>query len=261
MEQKHSNGLEQIEIPELQVHSIWKRLINKVRRVGFIYWVFFTLTALIISLALIPKDTLQRFWAKVEEQKPLVTLILIFCILALSLIWEKGQRIDVWVFNLLNMRGNRSKCVDMAMLGTTQLGSGVFAALIAIYFYLFTDHLLAYEVILGGLSLWLVVEIMKLVIRRKRPFNNLKDIRIVGERARGHSFPSGHTSQAFFLATLFIQHFSAGIMGAIVLYSIALIVGITRIYIGVHYPRDVVAGSVLGIAWGIVWAIINAFIR
>jgi membrane-associated phospholipid phosphatase len=102
---------------------------------------------------------------------------------------------------------------------------------------------------------------MKLIIRRKRPFLHLKEIRIVGERARGHSFPSGHTSQAFFLATLLLQHFNAVFAGGIIIYIIALLVGITRIYIGVHYPRDVIGGSVLGTAWGIVWAIINSYIR
>jgi membrane-associated phospholipid phosphatase len=49
--------------------------------------------------------------------------------------------------------------------------------------------------------------------------------------------------------------------GGIIIYIIALLVGITRIYIGVHYPRDVIGGSVLGTAWGIVWAIINSYIR
>ncbi len=261
MEHKHNNSTEEVKIPELQIHSGWKRLTNLVRRVGLIYWVILIIAALLVALSLIPDDALQRFWTKIEEQKVLVSLILIFCVVALSLVWEKGQQIDVWVFNLFNMRGNRPKWVDWMMLGTTQLGSGFFAIVISVAFYFAIDHLLAYEIILGSLTLWLVVEIMKLIIRRKRPFIHLKEIRIVGERARGHSFPSGHTSQAFFTATLLLQHFNAGIVGAITLYSIAFLVGITRIYVGVHYPRDVIGGSVLGTVWGILWAIINSFIR
>ncbi|NLO93183.1 MAG: phosphatase PAP2 family protein [Clostridiaceae bacterium] len=261
METEQKNMAEEVKIPELQIHSVWKRLINRVRHVGFIYWVIMIIAALIIVLSLIPDTALQTFWEKIEEQKLLVSLVLIFGAVTLSLVWEKGQQIDVWVFNLFNMRGRRPKWVDWMMLGITQLGSGVFALMLAAFFYFFIDNLLAYEVVLGSLTLWLIVEIMKLIIRRKRPFLHLKEIRIVGERARGHSFPSGHTSQAFFLATLLLQHFNAVFAGGIIIYIIALLVGITRIYIGVHYPRDVIGGSVLGTAWGIVWAIINSYIR
>ena len=60
---------------------------------------------------------------------------------------------------------------------------------------------------------------------------------------------------------MLFQHFNPGIIGALILYFIALVVGITRIYVGMHYPRDVIAGSVLGTAWGLLGAIVNSYIR
>jgi membrane-associated phospholipid phosphatase len=60
---------------------------------------------------------------------------------------------------------------------------------------------------------------------------------------------------------MLFQHFDPGILGALILYSIALLVGLTRIYVGMHYPRDVIAGSVLGTAWGLLGAIVNSYIR
>jgi len=248
-------------LPELQIHCFWKKLINWVSHVNYIYWVILTIILLALAFVLIPDSVLYRFWVLLKAQKVLVSLILIFCITALSLIWKKGQSIDVYVFMFLNRRGNRPKWIDLAMLGATQIGHGFFAITMAIAFYLWVDHLLSYELILGTLTLWLAVELVKMLIRRKRPYSKLKDIRIVGDRERGHSFPSGHTSQAFFLATMLYQHFKPGIIGALVLYAIAFLVGITRIYVGMHYPRDVIAGSVLGSAWGLLGAIINSYIR
>jgi membrane-associated phospholipid phosphatase len=46
--------------------------------------------------------------------------------------------------------------------------------------------------------------------------------------------------------------------GSIGLYAIAAVVGFTRIYIGAHYPRDVIAGIVLGSVWGILAALLDS---
>ncbi len=48
-----------------------------------------------------------------------------------------------------------------------------------------------------------------------------------------------------FTATLMAGHFHASIWAVFLLYAIALLVGITRMYVGAHYPRDVLAGAIL----------------
>ena len=143
------------------------------------------------------------------------------------------------------------------MSGFTQIGSGVAALGIALVFFLAGDRLLAYELGLGTVTLWLVVELLKFVVHRSRPFIRLTQARIVGLRAMGRSFPSGHTSQVFFMATLTAQHFHSSVWVVLLLYAAALLVGITRMYVGAHYPRDVLAGAILGSAWGLLGAIVG----
>ncbi len=130
---------------------------------------------------------------------------------------------------------------------------------LALILFFAGDHLLAYELILGTLTLWLVVELVKALVHRGRPFIRLSQARIVGRRAGGRSFPSGHTSQAFFMATLLAGYFHAGVWAVCLLYAIALLVGITRMYVGAHYPRDVLAGAILGSAWGLLGGIVYGY--
>jgi membrane-associated phospholipid phosphatase len=145
------------------------------------------------------------------------------------------------------------------MWGFTQIGNGIVIAVLALILFIVGDHLLAYEIILGALTLWLVVELVKALVRRGRPFIRLSQARIVGRRAVGRSFPSGHTSQAFFMATLMAGYFHVGVWAVCVLYAIALLVGITRMYVGAHYPRDVLAGAILGSAWGLLGGIVYGY--
>ncbi|HHY64635.1 MAG TPA: phosphatase PAP2 family protein [Clostridiaceae bacterium] len=247
--------------PDLKVHWVWKKIIEYISSVHYAYWIILITILLAMSLKVIPSRLLNLFWQKIVEYKFLVGLVSGFSVIAISLVWKKGQEIDIWVFKIFNVEDGHSPWLDKFMLAGTQLGNGVFALILALFFHARVDKLLAYEVVLGTLTLWLTVELLKMMIRRKRPFIGLKDIRVVGAKARGHSFPSGHTSQAFFMATLLFQHFEFGLATGIILYALALLVGITRIYLGMHYPRDVLGGAILGIAWGLVGAIVNSYIR
>jgi undecaprenyl-diphosphatase len=55
---------------------------------------------------------------------------------------------------------------------------------------------------------------------------------------------------------LFVSYFKLGLGSGLMLFSLAAAVGITRMYVGAHYPRDVLGGAILGLVWGIVTGII-----
>jgi undecaprenyl-diphosphatase len=64
----------------------------------------------------------------------------------------------------------------------------------------------------------------------------------------GSSFPSGHTATSFACATV-LSYFVP--RAAPAFYLLALAIGFSRIYVGVHWPLDVLGGAVLGIAVGV----------
>jgi membrane-associated phospholipid phosphatase len=212
-------------------------------------------SVLSLFLTFLPSYIRGYFWDTLVTNRLLEGMILFFCLVAISLVWSTGQKIDSGVFLLFNLREYQPIWLDRLMLAFTQIGSGFFVLGIALLFFWTNSRILAYELALGTLMLWLVVELLKFMIQRPRPFISMANARIVGYRAGGRSFPSGHTSQAFFLASLLSQHFHSSIGVVFLLYLIAFLVGITRMYVGAHYPRDVLAGAILGSAWGLmgVW--------
>ena len=85
-----------------------------------------------------------------------------------------------------------------------------------------------------------VCDVLKLSIARDRPV----DDPLVPMPA-SHSFPSGHAATSFACAATLGQFVSR--RGQIVLYVLAAGIAYSRVYVGVHYPLDVVAGAAIGL--------------
>jgi undecaprenyl-diphosphatase len=84
----------------------------------------------------------------------------------------------------------------------------------------------------------------KLIVRRARPRRPAPLVR----RPRTSSFPSGHTASAFAFAVAVSREMPPA---AALLVPLAATVGYSRVYVGVHYPSDVLLGAVLGAATGL----------
>jgi len=190
----------------------------------------------------------------------LIALLVGFSLIALSLVWSGGQRFDVWVFAVLNLRGYHSRWMDRAMWLTTQIGNAGFAALLAVGAYALGYWRFAIDLALGVLTLGLLVELIKALTDRARPFNLMLETRVIGWHEPGLSFPSGHTAQTFFVVALTTSHFQLPMGIAIALYGVAALVAFTRVYVGAHYPRDVIAGAILGLVWGILSELVAPYL-
>jgi len=248
---------DEIKVAELSIHRTWKKIIDRIRQIPHVYWLIIITVLLAVLLNIIPNYAWTVFLSGLKSQGMLVSLVIIFGLVAISLVWSVGQRIDVWVFLYFNMHGRREPWLDWIMLCFTQIGSGLFAMIITIIFFISGNQLLAYEFALGTLTLWMVVELIKITVNRRRPYVRLENSRIVSSAASGYSFPNGHTSQTFFMITLLSHYYQLSFLLWLGMIALALLVWITRIYVGMHYPRDVLGGAILGTAWGLLGMLIN----
>ena len=97
-------------------------------------------------------------------------------------------------------------------------------------------------------ALWLATAtvefLLKAIFRRKRPYTQLAQAVLVGAPPKRHSFPSGHSAAAFAGAWLLGGYYP---QGRAIFYAIAALVAFCRVYLGAHYPSDVVVGALSGV--------------
>ena len=221
------------------------------------------LVCLVIGLCLffiwLPHGARAALFSALRVHWELVGMLFLFASIIVSLVWSAGQRLDTGIFLFINVHGSHPVWLDRAMWLATQAGSMVAALLLAGLLFALTYRRVAVEIVLGTLTLWLLVEAIKMLTARARPFLDLEKTRVIGWRERGRSFPSGHTAQTFFLTAVIIHRFHPSFWGITALYAAALLVGFTRMYVGAHYPRDVIGGAVLGSVWGILTIIVDPY--
>lgn len=134
---------------------------------------------------------------------------------------------------------------------------------IVIIFYLFNKNKkLNITMTIYLIVLLLITLLLKNTIVRDRPF----DLMIVKEY--GYSFPSGHSvfSMAFYGLIAYIVYKSKNtrINRFILMFLnliVILLIGISRIYLGVHYPSDVLAGFMIGIIYLVLFITLYKVIR
>jgi undecaprenyl-diphosphatase len=96
----------------------------------------------------------------------------------------------------------------------------------------------------AGLGL-LINQLIAQIWHRQRPFATHTDAHVWGSRSHDPSFPSDHASAAFGIA--FAVLLFDRLAGAIFMAA-ALFIGVGRVFIGAHYPTDIAAGCLVGLA-------------
>jgi undecaprenyl-diphosphatase len=140
----------------------------------------------------------------------------------------------------------------------TNFGSLIACSLVCVLIFIFGGQYGKKVAILGLLALFLssaAVLILKYIVAEPRPFLVLNHVHLLTTE-NDYSFPSGHAAASFAAAVAIGKKYSFIIKGKSYkliypLLAFATIVGFSRVYIGVHYPLDVIFGAFIGIIFAL----------
>lgn len=151
--------------------------------------------------------------------------------------------LDVFVYQLINLSYHNIFLNDLALL-LCYFGVVYVGIAIAIILMLFGDRKskqISIILLISILLTYCVTGLIKYSILRPRPFTQIQDY-ILLTTVSDPSFPSGHTSNATTIFYVLSKGFKRSY-----LMIIPVIVGLSRIYVGVHYPSDVIFGFIVGL--------------
>ncbi len=146
------------------------------------------------------------------------------------------------------------------MLMTNSLTNVVLYLFALFLFFRNTKNYKSLLIVLGGVAVLILVtdqvtNLFKFGFERLRPCHNdlFKDeMRLVKSHCGGlYSFFSGHSSNSFALATFFTLLLIPYIRKiGFLFFTFASLIAYSRVYIGVHFPIDIICGSLFGFLWG-----------
>ena len=174
------------------------------------------------------------------------TLAYLIFLAVLALFLDRAVSFDERLFSAVYGLGNPSLEVFFSII--TNLGSTIFWIIVIILFWLKGKKEISlrlfFVLILDAIS----ITILKWTFLRPRPFGNFQggiDLDL------GPSFPSGH-SQTVFSGAVVLSHYYKKYSA--LFYLLAVLTALSRIFLGLHYPLDVLVGAINGIIVG--WSVL-----
>jgi len=155
----------------------------------------------------------------------------------------------------------RADWLDPIVIGITYLGNaGIFWIALSLLLLLIPKQrklglTCGVSLIFDLLSVNLFI---KKVAARVRPYEVIEGLtKIIGEQS-DYSFPSGHTAASFAVATVLLMRAPKKL--SIPMLVLACLISLSRLYVGVHYPTDIIGGVIIGAICGILAVYLVDFI-
>ena len=161
--------------------------------------------------------------------------------------WQLTIPWNIWVFKTINL--NRHRILDVFYLNYFRLGKGYSSPVYVLFFAYFGGLKQIFCFFPGAIICAVMVRRLKWHFQHKRPGKLLKDVHNM-EGFRSKSFPSGDAAYVFFILTSSL--YTLGPIPILCLLLNAILISYGRIYMGAHFPIDVVFGALLGVFSGII---------
>ncbi len=174
-------------------------------------------------------------------------LILIFVFISYLVLNDKTVLFDSFIYNIIL----RNEFLTYFFKFITMFGSGIVIGIICLIF-LIKNRKCGILITINAVNILILNVFLKLVFTRDRPF----DLMIIDES--GYSFPSGHAMMSlgfygFVIYLIWYFKLSNRKIFSLVLGLLIFLIAISRIYLGVHYASDVIAGFVISLAYLILY--------
>jgi undecaprenyl-diphosphatase len=162
---------------------------------------------------------------------------------------ETLQKIDEYFFRLINSAGWEDMDGIMILISSKWFWIPLYLYIIYLIYKRFSDQFIKILLALG-LLIFIAdfgsVYLFKELFERSRPCHFLEGIRVVDGCGGPFGFISSHASISFSLA-FFISLIFRNLWGFVHLFSWAVLIGFSRVYLGVHYPFDILGGMFWGL--------------
>ncbi len=149
--------------------------------------------------------------------------------------------LDKKVFLKLYFFANSNKNINLFANKFSNMCKKLFYALYFLLIaYLVLNNSLETKIILIPFSVYLLLKIIRILIKRKRPYLVFSSLNL--PKRKKYSFPSNHTGASFIISYTFLY---LNVYIGIFLLIISAILGLCRILIGLHFPLDVLCGFLI----------------
>lgn len=184
-----------------------------------------------------------------------LTILVVAALAAISVagLYARSQPLDLAIFGAINT-GQVGPALDILGQVGYVLGTVWFSLLLLAAFYLVGRRYFAISALGAVLLNVAFVLYVKSLTQEARPEQEVAGVRLVGIVQSELGYPSGHAAQAFLIAYLLNSYLAAPWYVQAGLYGLAGFVAWSRVYVGAHFPADVVAGAAIGFLLGVLWA-------